>query len=50
MFIGRFVGLAPALLLLFTIFSAGSFWFGRLRRRLLDQQTNLDSIRALQIS
>jgi restriction system protein len=46
-FIVAFVGFAPAILLLFAIFAAGSFWFGRHRRRLLDQQTSLDSIRAL---
>ena len=47
LFIGAFVGLAPTILLLFAIFSAGSFWFGRHRRRLLDEQTSIESIREL---
>ncbi len=46
-FIGAFVAIAPATLLLFAIFSVGSFWFDWHRRHLLDQQTSLESIRAL---
>jgi len=45
--IGGLVGIAPAILFLFAIFSAGAYWFGRHRRRMLDQQTSLESIRAL---
>lgn len=38
--------LAPLALLFFGILSAGSFWFGKHRRRLVDQQTSLESLRA----
>jgi restriction system protein len=41
------VPLAPLPLVIFGLFAAGSFWFGRHRRRLLDQQTSIESIRAL---
>ncbi len=44
--INGFVGIAPAILFLFAIFSAGSFWFGRYRSRLVDGQTSLESLRA----
>jgi len=44
LFIGAFVGIAPAILFLFAIFAAGSFWFSRHRRHLLDQQTSIKSI------
>lgn len=46
-FITAFVGMAPLALIVFAIFSAGSFWLGRHRRRQLDQQTSIESIRAL---
>ena len=39
------VPLAPLALLIFGIFSAGSFWFARSRRRLVDSQTSLESLR-----
>jgi restriction system protein len=47
LFIGAFVGIAPVILFVFAIFSGFSFWFGRNRSRLLDQQTSIESIRAL---
>jgi len=36
--IGGFVGLAPVLLFTFGILAAVSFWFGRHRGRLIDEQ------------
>jgi restriction system protein len=39
------VPLAPLPLLFFEIFAAGSYWFGCHRRRLVDGQTSLESIR-----
>ncbi|MEO8426252.1 MAG: restriction endonuclease, partial [Verrucomicrobiota bacterium] len=39
------VPLAPVALVLFGIFSAASFWFGKKRRTLVDQQTSLESLR-----
>jgi restriction system protein len=39
------VPLAPLPLLFFGIFAAGSFWFSRHRRRLVDRQTSLESLR-----
>jgi hypothetical protein len=39
------VPLAPLPLLFFGIFAAGSFWFSRHRRRLVDAQTSLQSLR-----
>jgi restriction system protein len=47
LFIGAFVGLAPPILVIFGLFATGSFWLSRHHRRLLDQQDNLQSIRAL---
>jgi restriction system protein len=38
--------LAPLPLNFFSIIAAGSFWFGRHRRKLVDQQTSLESLRA----
>lgn len=38
--------LAPLPLIFFGILAAGSFWFGKFRRRLVDQQTSLESLRA----
>lgn len=38
--------LAPLPLIFFCILAAGSFWFGKYRRRLVDQQTSLESLRA----
>lgn len=43
-------GIAPLALLLliaFGILAAGSFYFGKHRRRLVDQQTSLESLRAI---
>jgi restriction system protein len=37
--------LAPLPLLIFGIFAFGSFWFGKRRRHLVDQQTSLESLR-----
>ena len=37
--------LAPLALAIFGIFAAGSFWFGNRRRRLVDQQTSIESLR-----
>jgi restriction system protein len=39
------VPLAPLPLLFFGIFAAGSFWVSRHRRRLIDSQTSLESLR-----
>ncbi len=39
------VPLAPLALVIFGIFAAGSFWFARSRRRLVDNQTSLESLR-----
>ena len=39
------VGIAPAILFLFVLFAAASFWFGLRRRHLLDDQTTLESLR-----
>ena len=42
-------GIAPLAslpLILFGILAAGSFWFSKYRRRLVDQQTSLESLRA----
>ncbi|MGO8835995.1 MAG: restriction endonuclease [Limisphaerales bacterium] len=39
------VPLSPLPLLFFGIFAAGSFWFSRHRRRLVDVQTSLESLR-----
>lgn len=39
------VPLAPLALIFFGIFAVGSFWFGRTRRRLVDEQTSLESLR-----
>jgi restriction system protein len=47
MFSKGIVPLAPLPLLFFGIFAAGSFWFSRHRRRLVDGQTSIESIRAL---
>jgi restriction system protein len=45
MFSKGIVPLAPLPLLFFGIFAAGSFWFSRHRRRLVDGQTSLESLR-----
>ena len=45
MFAKGIVPLAPLPLLFFGIFAAGSFWFSRHRRRLVDGQTGLESLR-----
>ena len=37
--------LAPLALVVFGIFAIGSFWFGNRRRRLVDEQTSLESLR-----
>jgi restriction system protein len=37
--------LAPLALIIFGMFAAGSFWFGSRRRRLIDKQTSLESLR-----
>ena len=37
--------LAPLALIIFGMFAAGSFWFGKRRRHLVDQQTSLESLR-----
>jgi len=37
--------LAPFALVIFGIFAFGSFWFGKRRRHLVDQQTSLESLR-----
>jgi restriction system protein len=37
--------LAPLALVIFGIFAVGSFWFGKFRRRLVDGQTSLESLR-----
>lgn len=42
-----FAGLAWLPLIFFGLLAAGSFWFGRHRRRLVDQTTNLESLRDL---
>jgi len=39
------VALASLALVIFGIFAAGSFWFARSRRRLVDNQTSLESLR-----
>jgi len=39
------VPLAPFPLVVFGIFAVGSFWFGKIRRRLVDGQTSLESLR-----
>ena len=39
------VPLAPLALIIFGMFAAGSFWFAKHRRRLVDQQTSLESLR-----
>lgn len=39
------VPFAPLALAVFGIFAVGSFWFGRSRRRLVDAQTSLESLR-----
>src|SRR6185437_1653748 len=39
------VPLAPLALVLFAIFAGASFWFGKKRRNLVDQQTSLESLR-----
>ena len=36
---------APLALIIFGMFAAGSFWFGNRRRRLVDEQTSLESLR-----
>ena len=45
MFAKGIVPLAPLPLLFFGIFAVGSFWFSRHRRRLVDGQTGLESLR-----
>jgi restriction system protein len=37
--------LAPLALIIFGMFAASSFWFGKRRRHLVDQQTSLESLR-----
>jgi len=44
-FSGLFVGLAPFALIVFGALSAASFWFGRRRGAILDEQTSLETIR-----
>jgi len=39
------VPLAPFPLVIFGIFASGSFWFGKIRRRLVDEQSSLESLR-----
>lgn len=39
------VPLAPLALLIFGVISAGSIWFGQHRRRLVDSQTSLETLR-----
>ena len=39
------VPLAPLALVIFGIFAIGSFWFGKTRRRLVDEQTSLETLR-----
>lgn len=45
MLVSTFVGIAPAILFLFLLLAAVSFWFGLRRRHLLDDQTSLESLR-----
>jgi len=45
MFSKGIVPLAPLPLLFFGVFAASSFWFSRYRRRLVDGQTSLESLR-----
>lgn len=45
MLVAAAVGIAPAILFLFGLFAAAAFWFGRRRRKLLDAQTSLESLR-----
>jgi restriction system protein len=37
--------LAPLAMLFFGLFSLGSYWFGKMRGRLIDKQTGLESLR-----
>lgn len=37
--------MAPLAMLFFGLFSLGSYWFGKMRGRLVDQQTGLESLR-----
>ena len=45
LFVSGIVPLAPLALIFFWGFAVGSFWFGKKRHRLVDEQTSLESLR-----
>lgn len=45
LFVADLVRLSPLSLLFFGLFAFASFWFGKKRRRLVDEQSSLDSLR-----